>query len=220
MTRSRWYPFACPDRRRLLQGLPAAAAMPLLAGCGALERLAGRSPPQRLLHLPLALAMADPAAADDVTDTSLAHADEVWSLWPAVALPEYLAREAVVVAHGDGALDLLPGLRWAEPLRDALPRLLRHDLARLRGADSVWPAPAPAGVAVARLLRLEVSALHAEAARDRVLLNARWTLEDPRRLTPPRLGTAEIAVTGAAAERIAAAHRQVLWRLAQRVAAS
>ncbi|MCK7494324.1 MAG: PqiC family protein [Comamonadaceae bacterium] len=53
-----------------------------------------------------------------------------------VTLPEYLERDAIVVASG-ARLETLDGERWAEPLRDALPRLLRADLEALRGPGSV-----------------------------------------------------------------------------------
>jgi uncharacterized lipoprotein YmbA len=82
-------------------------------------------------------------------------------------VPSYLDRETLVVLDGTSRLELLEGQRWAEPLRDTLPRLLRHDLALLRGARNIWLAPAPPGVNVNRQLRVEVLSLQASRSRGR-----------------------------------------------------
>jgi uncharacterized lipoprotein YmbA len=132
-------------RRRLVL-----AGALLVGGCAA-------SPPVRLYQLRVDAPVAswpppDPAAP-------------VWEISPDVTLPDYLERDAIVVAHGRAGLQALADDRWAEPLRDSVPRLLRHDLALLRGADRVWAAPAPAGVHVARRLQVEVQELLATADR-------------------------------------------------------
>ena len=68
---------------------------------------------------------------------------QVLQLLLPVALPEVLERDALVVAQGQAGVLALPGHRWAEPLRDAVPRLLRQDLALLLGEARVWAAPPP-----------------------------------------------------------------------------
>ena len=56
-------------------------------------------------------------------------------------LPEVLERDALLMPQGQAGLEALQGHRWAEPLRDAVPRLLRQDLATLLGEARVWSAP-------------------------------------------------------------------------------
>ena len=80
----------------------------------------------------------------------------------AVTLPELLERDALLIPQGQAGLDALSGHRWAEPLRDAVPRVLRQDLAALIGEARVWTAPLPAGVALTRRLRVEILLLHPE----------------------------------------------------------
>lgn len=186
-----------------------AAAAVLAAACGT------PAPPSRLFQLrteaPAAAAVAAPAAPQPV-----------WELASEVRLPAYLDRETLVVLGGSSQLELLDGQRWAEPLRDALPRLLRHDLALLRGASSVWLAPAPPGVVVQRRLRVEVLSLQASRARAAVVLQARWWFTGDRDSTAqPQALTAELQVPVAGiddGDEIAAAHRTALWQLAERIA--
>ena len=192
------------QRRRL--GL---AGVLLLAGCGT------AAPPPRLYRL----AVNAPGGA---ASAPAASTPQTWELAAEVSLPEYLDRETLVVAAGDTRLQALAGHRWAEPLRDSVPRLLRHDLALLRGADRIWAAPAPPGVAIDRVLRLELLALHADALRRELSLQARWWLTDPRGRAPPLQASAalQLPVDGEDADAIVRAHRLGLWRLAERIAGS
>ena len=144
-----------------------------------------------------------------------------WALGP-VLLPEYLDRDAIVRPSGQSALLTQPGQRWAEPLRDAVPRLLLQDLARLRGADQVWRAPAPPGVKVERQLRVDVQRLDASVGGNSVVLQARWMLIDPSGQSAPRVGDShiEVPLASGSTDALVAAHRLALWRLAQELAQS
>lgn len=195
-------PLPAPLRRRL--GL---AGVLLLCGCGT------AAPPARLYRLPVE-APESAGAAPGATST--------WELAAVVGLPEYLDRETLVVAGGGTELQAWAGHRWAEPLRDSVPRLLRHDLGLLRGAERVWPAPAPAGVRVDRRLRVELLALHADTRQQRFELQARWWLVDPRgQALPVQDGVAlQLPLAGADADAVVRAHRLGLWRLAQQIARS
>lgn len=195
---------AVRHRRALLAaGIAALAAV----GCGT------PGPPPRLVRLP-----ADAGEASTVAPAAAA----VWELAAEVRLPAYLDRETLVVAHSGAAMELLEGIRWAEPLRDAVPRLLRSDLERLRGADRVWLAPLPEPLRAARRLRVELLACHADVAGRVLLLDARWTLADPAGVRPPQAATARLRLPlpGTDAEAIVRAHRTALWQLAERIAAS
>ena len=189
-------------RRSALAALGAAA----LTGCGS-------SPPVQLYHLRSEAPVPVPAPPPGM---------EVWQLLLPVRVPEYLDREAILLPQGQTGLLALSGHRWAESLRDAVPRVLRQDLATLRGEDRVWTAPVPTGVPVQRLLRVELLALEADADRASVRLQARWALSDPQGRVPPRHDSIGLRVPsqGSAIDSLVAAHRVALWRLAERISAA
>lgn len=205
-------PLAAPAQALLL------ALLLALAGC------AGPAlPPVRLytLHLapPPGLAPAFGATPSAVPVTQSAAG--TWQLAP-LRLPAYLDRDALLLPVGASHLQPLDGHRWAEPLRDALPRLLQEDLRALRGPASVWSAPLPAGLRIDRQLALELLALDVTPDRAAVHLRARWTLADPTGALPPQVGQADLraAATGSEPGPLVAAHRLALWRLAERIADS
>jgi uncharacterized lipoprotein YmbA len=144
----------------------------------------------------------------------------VWQIVGTPRVPEYLDRDALLMPHGDAGLRPLPGHRWAEPLQEAVPRVLRQDLAALLGAERVWTGPVPPGISVTRQLRLELQALEATPDRRAVRLRARWTLVDPTGQTPPKADQADLnaASAGTDPDHLVSAHRLALWRLAERIA--
>jgi uncharacterized lipoprotein YmbA len=147
----------------------------------------------------------------------------VWEVSGDVAMPGALDRDTLMVASGTAGLQPLAGHRWAEPLRDSIPRLLVSDLARLRGEGLVWRAPAPAGVAAGRRVRVEIVTLLADAAQRKLRLQARWTLADARAgAGAPSLGAADfnVELADGSADALAAAHRVALWQLAMRMVGS
>jgi uncharacterized lipoprotein YmbA len=147
------------------------------------------------------------------------HSGWNWQL-ASVHLPEYLDRDAIVVPVGQSGLQAHSTERWAEPLRNSVPRLLRTDLASLLGEDRVWTAPLPAGVVVTRQIRLEVLAFEPLPDLSAVRLRARWSVLDPSGATRPRNESAELIApaTGRDTDSLVSAHRLALWRLAERLA--
>ena len=194
-----------PDRRAALLALAAAAAAVGLAGCGS-------SPPVQLYHLRSEAPAAVPARV---------ASSEQWQLLLPVRLPDYLDREAILLPEGQTGLLALSGHRWAESLRDAVPRVLRQDLSTLAGEGHVWTAPVPAGLTLTRQLRVEIVALQADADRRAVTLQARWTWLDPRAREAPRSDALTLRVPSASSsiDSLVAAHRVALWQLAERIAA-
>ena len=147
---------------------------------------------------------------------------QVVQLMAPLLLPEALERDALMLPVGASGLQPWAGQRWAEPLRDALPRLLRQDLSALIGAQRVWDAQAPAAAAVTRQLRVEVLQFQIDAQRSGVRLQARWSLQDVADKLAPQVRISEIraASAGGDADALVAAHRPALWRLAEEVAAA
>ena len=176
----------------------------LLAAC------ASPSPPPALYQL----RGAPPVPVQPVPGT------QVLQLLQPVALPEALQRDSLLLPQGQAGLQALPGHRWAEPLADAVPRLLRQDLAALLGEARVWTAPLPAGVAITRQCRVEILSLLATPDRAAVVLQARWTLSDPTGRTVPVVTTTQISAStsGPDVDALVTAHRVALWRLAEQVA--
>ena len=162
-----------------------------------------------------------PVEAASASAPAAARVQGVWQLMTPVLLPGHLDRDVLFVPQGAAGLQPLGGARWAEPLRDAVPRLLRQDLARELGVP-VWVAPLPPGVSPTRQLRVEFGAFDVAADGRSVELRARWSLADPKGAAPPAVFDAafESAATGASANELAAAHRQALAELARRIADS
>lgn len=195
-----------PPLKRWGTGLLAATLVTLLGACGS------TAPATRWHQLPPD-APALPAA------TAGAQALPALQL-SAVTLPEWLERDAIQVPVGRTGVQPLPGHRWAEPLREAVPRLLRQDLALWLGVPQVWAAPLPAGLVVQRQLRVELLQLQVDEARQQMRVQARWTLSDPSGNRPPqtRVESLVVPVPGSEVDALVLAHRLALWRLAEAVA--
>ena len=148
-----------------------------------------------------------------------ASSSQVWQLVGTLALPGHLDRDAILVPAVGSTARLLPrdAARWAEPLRDALPRLLRHDLSRTLGAP-LWTAPLPAGVLPTRQLRLELLAFDLQPGLRGLAVQTRYSFSGAG--LPARAG--EIAFVQPVAaddtEALVLAHRAAIATLAQRLA--
>jgi uncharacterized lipoprotein YmbA len=190
-----------------LRPLSAGLLAALLSGCGTspapqYHRLRLEPPPEARTLAPAAEA-------------------PVWQLLP-VQLPPYLERETLWQPQPQGGLQPLGAHRWAEPLRDAVARVLLADLARLRGPASVFGSPLPNGLTAQRQLRVEWLRLDAEPDGTEVVLQARWWLQDPRGQAAPEVREVRLSrpAPGGQAEALVAAHRELLWQLAQQISAS
>lgn len=184
----------------------------LLGGAALLAGCAGGSPPARLYQLRAEAPETAPSAASGTAVLQVGR----------VQVPAYLDQDTLLMPTGQAGLQQLIGHRWAEPLRDAVPRLLQQDLATLLGADKVWGRPTPAGVQPTLQLQVEIQRLDADPGGNSVGLQARWTLNDPAGRLPPRVQEARFntPASGTSPDAVVAAHRLALWRLAQRIAAS
>ena len=192
--------------RRRLAAVALAAVTGLVAGCAS-------SPPAQWYQLPI-------DAPESATASATAASAPVWELSNRITLPGALDRDTLLVVLPSGEVQPLTGHRWAEPLRDSVPRVLRSDLERLRGRGSVWLAPLPAGLTAQRQLRVEVLALQTDPGRSRLRLLARWWLADGNTAPLAQEADLSVGVSGSSADALVAAHRQVLWQLARRIAAA
>jgi len=202
-------PTPLPLQRRHLMLLAAAS----LTGCATRD-----TPPRRLFALtgtpPL------PAGAKP------GHDGRAWVLSPHIALPELLDRDEMLVAEGSAGLRPWPEARWAEPLREALPRVLAEDLWRLRQPYPVSLGAAPAeGVESLRLVvQVDEWLARADGAGLALKLRARWhwaPLHAPAGTLLPAAGSADLTLTSAnQADALADAYRRSVTALAARIVAA
>ncbi len=181
----------------------------LFAGCGS-------SPQIQLYQL-----RADPPASASAPSSAAPTAvSQRWAVGR-VRLPDYLDRDAILRPNGQAGMSALKDQQWAEPLRDAVPRLLLQDLARLRGANEVWRLPLPAGVSVARELQVEIEQFEATSDGSAVMLAARWILIDPSGNTTAQVFHSRIRIPSAepTPDALVNAHRVALWAFAQDIQA-
>jgi len=190
-----------------------------LSLAGLLAACASPAPPPALYQLRSAppVPVSVPVS---VSVQTVAAPQQVLQLLLPVALPEALQRDALLMPQGRAGVQALAGHRWAEPLADAVPRLLRQDLAALLGEARVWAAPLPAGITITRQCRVEILSLMATPDRATVVLQARWTLSDPTGRNAPAVITTQISAPSAGpdVDALVSAHRLALWRLAEQVA--
>ncbi|MGM9481889.1 PqiC family protein [Roseateles sp. NT4] len=195
--------------RRDLVLLAAAA----LTGCATRD-----TPPRRLYGLTGAPAL--PPGTQPGQD------NRAWVLSPQIALPELLDRDEMLVAEGSAGLRPWPEARWAEPLREALPRLLAEDLGRLRQPYPVALAAAPDRDAESLRLLVQVDEWLArpDGAGLQLTLRARWrwaALHAPTGTALPAAGAVELTLPCAAqADALADAHRRSVMQLAARIVAA
>jgi uncharacterized protein len=98
-----------------------------------------------------------------------------------VMLPTYLDRPEILVSPAPHRLEARAYDRWAEPLPNAFPRVLKEDLVMLLGPDAVVdfgsvlpPRPTQDYILDVDVLRFE------EIGHGRAALSARWTIKDAR----------------------------------------
>ena len=117
------------------QALGAAAIVAALAGCAS-------APPDQFYTL------TDSASAPATTAPPAAP---LFIEMRPVTVPDQVRRNQMVVAKGDGQVDLLEHHRWASKLDDQIGSALSLGVAAQLGAVDVYSNPAPPGVPVYRI---------------------------------------------------------------------
>ncbi|MDH5588735.1 MAG: PqiC family protein [Gemmatimonadota bacterium] len=94
-----------------------------------------------------------------------------------VTLPGYLDRPQIVVRVSEHEVSLAESDRWAEPLRENVPRTLRENLARLLPSSSYVAYPWHRSEAPDYGITVEVGRFEADVA-GAVVLDAAWWIVD------------------------------------------
>ena len=185
----------------------------LLAACSGPQ-----APPPQYYQLRLE-SPGRPDRVDGAGKPSPDDASGIWQLMTPVRLPEYLERDVLWLPVGESGLQPLPGHRWAEPLDEAVPRILLHDLAQLHGAGRVWTGSLPSGVTAGSQLRVQILELGVSPDRRSVHLRARCAVSDRQGTKPPRVLDIDVSAPSASAEpdALVAAHRSALWEMARKI---
>lgn len=92
-----------------------------------------------------------------------------------VTIPEVVNRPQLVVRLAPNRVAVLESHRWAEPLKDELPRLMAEDLGRLLGSHHVFSYGQSSGAASQYRVLVDVIRLEATAG-DNVTLEASWVV--------------------------------------------
>lgn len=198
--------------------LPRRGAL-LWLGAVALTGCATRNTPPRRLY---GLTGTPPLPADARPGKD----NRAWVLSPQLALPELLDRDEMLVAEGSAGLRPLPEARWAEPLRDALPRVLGEDLWRLRQPYpvTVGKPQAPEGESLRLVVQIDEWLARPDAGELQLKLRARWhwlPQQAPRDTALPAPGSAALTVPcNAQADALADAYRRSVTLLAARIVAA
>lgn len=176
-------------------------------------------PPRRLYQLPLQA----PVDASIELRPAVAPPRD-WALRLPIRLPGAAQRSQLLWSDGATALEVQEEHRWAEPLRDSIPRVLRHDLAATLPVGShVSLRPGDPPFAGATQLGVEIDELSLSVSPPEVRLFARWTL----RSAPEPGGACRdeggaqfvVPATDARPENLVLALRRAVSQLAQRIVA-
>ncbi len=190
----------------------------LLIAAAALTGCATRDTPPRRLY---ALTGTPPLPPD----AKPGQDGRAWVLSPQIALPELLDRDEMLVAEGSAGLRPWPEARWAEPLRDALPRVLAEDLWRLRQPYPVvlGTTPSSGAESLRLVVRVDEWLARPDGGSLQLKLRARWhwaPLHAPLNTTLPAPGATELVVPcSAQADALADAYRRSVTLLAARIVA-
>lgn len=194
------------------------ASAAALVGALLLSACASDAPPPRSVALQSLQAMPAAAMAPQAAGSSSSKASVVVDR---VILPDLIRRNHLLERIAAGEVHYRDVARWAEPLSEAVPRVLADDLSALLGRSVTLSKLRPQASTSdpAWLLWLDVRSLEADG-QGRVTLEAHWSwLREGKPEVRWQQGRFEASASSRDPERIAYAHSQVLQQLAQAVAA-
>lgn len=135
----------------------------------------------------------------------------------AVTLPDVVDRPQLVLFTDSSRVRILESHRWAEPLKNAIPRLLAENLSRLLGTESV--SCYPQSTSQTADYRITVDVLRFESSASTVLLEALWTVRTAAQTVgKPHRFRGNEPLEGDGHDKRVAAYNRVLASLSREVA--
>ena len=134
-----------------------------------------------------------------------------------VTVPDVVDRPQLVVRLAPNRVELLEQHRWAEPLKNEIPRVIAADLTRLLGAEVSTESR---DLNAEYHVRIEIGSFESLPGEG-VALDALWSVR-PRAAGAARSGRTalRVAADGPGYEALAAAHASALARLSRDIAAA
>jgi uncharacterized lipoprotein YmbA len=123
----------------------------------------------------------------------------------------------MVLATGSHQVDISDDNRWAEPLRDAIPRVVAEDLSHVLGTSRVLSSRIAAGAPVDFRVSIEVQRFDSSLA-DGATIDALWTVTPARGGARSGRTLAHEALAARDAAALAAAHSRALERISRDIA--
>lgn len=138
-----------------------------------------------------------------------------------VKIAEYLNRPQMISRIRANEIQVQEFHRWAEPLKDSLPRVLAQNISWLLTSDLVFAFPWSSSVKPDYQVTVDVLRLDGRPGGD-VWLEALWTLYDGNRTVLQESRRASFTVTSTAPdfEQLVDAHNQLLFLLSLRISAT
>jgi len=134
-----------------------------------------------------------------------------------VSIPASVDRTQMVLATGSHQVDISDDYRWAEPLRDAIPRVVAEDLSQGLGTSRVLSSRMAAGAAFDFRVSIEVQRFDSSLA-DGATIDALWTVTPAAGSARSGRTLAHEALASHDAAALAAAHSRALERIARDIA--
>ncbi|MBJ6751227.1 PqiC family protein [Geomonas anaerohicana] len=134
-----------------------------------------------------------------------------------VTIPELVNRPQLVVRQAPNRVDVLESHRWAEPLKNEIPRLLAQDLGPLLGSNRVFAYDQVSAAAAQYRVLVDIVRLETVPG-DSVTVEAGWVVKGAG--NNRREGRAEIRekVNGSDYEAVVAAFSRALAGLSAQIA--
>jgi uncharacterized protein len=137
-----------------------------------------------------------------------------------VTVPEEVDRPQMVLRTGPNEVDIADVQRWAEPLKNAIPRVLADALARELGTPRVMTSRQSSSLAFDYRVAVDVRHFDSSYA-DGASIDALWTLRTAKG-GEPRTGRSVVRESAGSrdAQGVAAAHGRAIDQLAREIAAA
>jgi uncharacterized protein len=136
-----------------------------------------------------------------------------------VRLPEFLDRPQIIIRMGSNRVQLVEGHRWAEPLAENIPRVLRENLAARLGTERIQYFPWNQTAAVDLQIPVEILRFEGEGYKE-AHLEVIWSVQGRggKKLLPQRRAKYQVAAAQADCEGLVQALSRTLALLSREIA--